>query len=178
MPFIKNIKIIFFIALTIFLGWYSKQAVNNPWKMRSMFYFDDNAIIFFQQNHNTRTNDYRISIPLDATMRIIDNFFIYGWEIRNREWGIVARANNTMIVIPFEGVEDFGQTKMTSDILIVSGDSTGVAQKRRVFRPKITIWYAKEGSEFSARNVHIPIKNEFFHLKRNRDGFAVEQSGI
>ncbi|MCL2844154.1 MAG: hypothetical protein FWE23_01690 [Chitinivibrionia bacterium] len=176
MPVAQKIKTVLFIGFALFFGWYSKQAANNPWRMRSSFYFDDGAIIFFQENHNTRTEDYRISIPLDPSMRIIDTFFVHGWKIQNKSWGISAQANNILIVIPFEETEDFRRAQnIVSDILVVSGDSANVAEKRHIFRPKITIWYAdEEESEFGARNVYIPRFDESFRLRRNRDGFLAE----
>lgn len=170
----EKIKNVILVGLALFLGWYSQQAANNPWKMRSSFYFNDNAVIFYEKNHNTRSEDYIISIPVDTMMKTIDDFYIYGWKIQNREWGLSAKAGNVLIIIPFEDIELAKKQNITSDVLVVFGDSANVAEKRKVFRPKITIWYAEEKGEFPARNVHIPRTDEKFRLRRNRDGFRVE----
>ena len=169
-----KIKNVIFIGLALFLGWYSQQAANNPWKMRSLFYFDDNAVILYEKNYNTRSEDYIISIPLDTMMKTIDDFYIHGWEIRNKEWGIEAKANNILIIIPFEEADFSRAQNITSDILAVSGDSASVAEKRKIFRPRITVWYADEKSEFGVKNVYIPKNNEKFRMRRSRDGFRIE----
>ena len=167
-------KIVIILGITVFLSWYSKQSATNPWKTRSVYYFDENSVVFFEKNHKNESEKYRISIPLDTAAENISNLFIHGWEITNRNWGISAKSGDTLVVFSFANAQNFGNVQISCDVLISSGDSLQLAEERLFFRPKITIWYAADkNSKVPAKNVYIPKPNEKFRVIKNLEKLSV-----
>ncbi|MCL1946550.1 MAG: hypothetical protein FWF51_05275 [Chitinivibrionia bacterium] len=173
-PQAGRFKIIIFLALAAFLAWYSKQSGTNPFKMQSSYYFDGNSVVFFEKNHKTESEKYKISIPLDSATKDISSVFIYGWEITNRNWGLSAKSGDTLIIFSFGNVQDFNNSQILCDVLVSSGDSSKVAEERFFFRPKMTIWYAENKNDKTpAKNIYIPKPNEKFRVMKNRERLSI-----
>jgi hypothetical protein len=167
-------KIVIILGITVFLSWYSKQSATNPWKMQSAYYFDGNSVVFFEKNHKTKSEGYRISIPLDTAAENISNLFVHGWEITNRNWGISAKSGDTLVVFSFANAQNFSNIQISCDVLISSGDSLQLAEERFSFRPKITIWYAADkNSKSPSKNVYVPKPNEKFRIIKNIERLSV-----
>jgi hypothetical protein len=165
----SKFRIAILLILTPLLTWYSKQAANNPWRMRSSYYIDSESVVFFQENNKGKSEEFRVFVPLDSASKEISNLSIHGWKIVNRKWGISAKSGDTTIVFSFGNTQDFGNLRILCDVLISSGDLQKLNKERLFFRPKLTVWFAQNNEESPARNVYVPRENEKVRIVRARE---------
>jgi hypothetical protein len=166
----SNAKIIAFLILTPIVTWYSKQNYNDPWRMRSSFYFEKNAIVLFEENNREKSNEFRLLINESSTQ----NIDIYGWKIRYRNWGCSVVSGDTSIIIADKNFEKNLNAATLCDILVSSAETNeAIAEERLFFRPKITIWFTDGNKVPIAKNVFIPKGNEKFRVKERLHKFQV-----
>jgi hypothetical protein len=172
-PQMSKAKLIILLAIAPFLAWYSNQSTNNPWKMRSSYYIDSNSVVFFQENNRKKSDEFRIFVPLDSAGKNISNTHIYGWEIANRNWGILAKSGDTSIVFSFGDSLNFESSQILCDVLVSSGDSAKIVEERLFFRPKMTVWFAEKSEKPIASNVYIPKEKDKFRLVKSREKLEI-----
>ena len=166
----SRFKIFVLLSFAPFLAWYANQPVNNPWQMRSSFYFTGDTIVLFQENNRGTSGEFHFLINENPPQ----NIDIYGWEIRPRIWGVSIVSGDTGIVAAKKNFEKNFNISKTFDILVSTAETAEeLAEERRFFRPKITIWFAENIDISPAKNVYIPKPDEKFRVVKNRGGFEV-----
>ena len=196
----NKFKIIVILVLTPFVAWYSKQSSNNPWQMRSEYFFekyeDNSALVFFQQNNNKKSDFLRIYLsknpPIFDTIQLFvsnnnllkynkDNktdtiygFSKYGWNFNVKSWGILIKNNETNIVVPFNDTtkKNLGNS-ILCDVLFTSANLQEMKNERLFFRPKLTVWLKDEKEVSHIPNIYTPKSGDKFRATKNREKLLI-----
>ena len=166
----NRFKVFILLSFAPFLAWYSNQSVNNPWRWRSSFYFRGDSIVFFMETNRGKSDEFLISVNQSNAQ----NTDIHGWEIRERVWGTQISKGDTSIIIADRNFEKNFSSNVSYDILVSTAETAEeLAEERRFFRPKITIWFTENAANPPASNVHIPSPDENFRTHKRRRNFNV-----
>jgi len=196
----NKFKIIVFLVLAPFIAWYSKQSSNNPWQMRSEYFFeklkDNSALVFFQQNSNKKSDFLRVYLsdnpPIFDTIQLfvsnnnmlkynIDNqidtihrFSKYGWIFNVKDWGVLIKSDETNIIVSFnDTIAKNLENSILCDVLVSSANLQKMKDERLFFRPRLTIWLTDEKEVPQISNIYIPKTGEKFWIKKSREKLAI-----
>jgi len=196
----NKFKIIVILVLTPFVAWYSKQSSNNPWQMRSEYFFeksnDNSALVFFQQNNNKKSDLLRVYLsknpPVFDTIQLfvsndnllkynIDNktdtvhgFRKYGWNFNVKNWGILIKSDETDIAVTFNDTTAKNRgNSIFCDVLFTSANLQEMKDERLFFSPKLTVWLTDEKEISQISNIYIPKSGEKFRVTKNREKLTI-----
>jgi hypothetical protein len=196
----NKFKIIIILILTPLVTWYSKQTSNNPWQMRSEYYFENEngnfSMVFFEQNNSKRSDFLRVYLsktpPIFDTIQLFvsnnkllkfnaenktDTIYRlnkYGWNLDARQRGISITCGDTSIIISFDDAitKDLSKSALC-DILVSRANAQKIKEERFFFRPKMTIWFSDEDTVLQISNIYVPKQKDKFRVVRNREKLSI-----